>query len=224
LGNDVPTQTEKNMNDKTQAKTNTPIRIVAICGSLRANSHTRKALQLTLAGAAELGAETQLLDLRDYDLVFCDGDTADEDLPESVKRLKHEVQQAHGILLGTPEYHGGYSGVLKNALDLMGFAQFEGKMIGLIGVAGGRMGAINSLTSLRAVGRALHAWVLPDEVSISQAGQQFAADGSLKDPQLADRVRNLGRQVARFAYLHNSQQALDFLRAWEEAPYNPGGE
>lgn len=212
------------MNEKSQTKTTDTIHIVAICGSLRENSHTRKALQLALAGAAELGAETQLLDLSDYDLIFCDGDTEDDDLPESVQRLKREVQQAHGILLGTPEYHGGYSGVLKNALDLMGFAEFEGKMIGLVGVAGGRMGATNSLTGLRAVGRALHAWVLPEEVSIPQAGQQFDADGNLKDQRMAERTRTLGRQVARFAFLHTSQQAHEFLRAWEEAPYNPGGE
>lgn len=210
-------------NDFSVNSTKTPIRVVALCGSLRQNSHTRKALRLALAGAAELGAETRLLDLRDYDLVFCDGDTEDEDLPEGVQRLKREVQAAHGILLGTPEYHGGYSGVLKNALDLMGFAEFEGKMIGLLGVSGGSMGAVNALTSLRAVGRALHAWVLPEEVSIPRAGQQFDAEGNLKDPQLAERVRELGRQVARFAFLHTSQQALEFLRAWEHAPYNPGG-
>ncbi|MCS6845176.1 MAG: NAD(P)H-dependent oxidoreductase [Caldilineales bacterium] len=201
----------------------TSIRVVAICGSLRRDSHTRKALRLALAGAAELGAETKLLDLRDYELVFCDGDTEDEDLPEGVQRLKQEVQAAHGIILGTPEYHGGYSGVLKNALDLMGFAEFEGKMIGLLGVSGGSMGAVNSLTSLRAVGRALHAWVLPEEVSIPRAGQQFDAEGNLTDPRLAERVRELGRQVARFAFLHTSEQALEFLRAWENAPYNPGG-
>ena len=29
------------------------------------------------------------------------------------------------------EYHGSLSGVLKNALDLMGFKEFEGKLIGL---------------------------------------------------------------------------------------------
>ncbi len=210
--------------NQTQNKTKPPIRIVAICGSLRANSHTRKALQLALAGAAELGAQTQLIDLQAYDLIFCDGDSADEDLPEGVQRLKADVQAAHGILLGTPEYHGGYSGVLKNALDLMGFAEFEGKMIGLVGVAGGRMGAVNSLTSLRAVGRALHAWVLPEEVSIAQAGQQFDDDGNLKDARLAERLRELGRQVARFAFLHSSQQAQAFLKAWEDAPYNPGGK
>lgn len=200
------------------------IRVVAICGSLRRDSYTRKALQLALAGAAELGAETQLIDLREYDLVFCDGDTESEDLPEGVERLRRDVQRSQGILLGTPEYHGGYSGVLKNALDLMGFAEFEGKMIGLVGVSGGRMGATNSLSSLRAVGRALHAWVLPDEVSIPQSRNAFNPDGTLKDPQTAQRVKELGRQVARFAFLHTAQQTLEFLHAWEEAPYNPGGE
>jgi len=65
-----------------------------------------------------------------------------------------KVKRAQGILLATPEYHGGYSGVLKNALDLMGFDEFEGKMIGLVGVSGGNMGAFGALSSLRSVGRA----------------------------------------------------------------------
>jgi len=56
--------------------------------------------------------------------------------------LREEVKQAHGIILGTPEYLGSYSGVLKNALDLMGFEEFEGKMLGLLGVSGGAMGRL----------------------------------------------------------------------------------
>ena len=63
-------------------------------------------------------------------------------------------------ILATPEYHGGSSGVLKNALDLMGFDEFEGKMVGLVGVSGGRMGAVDALNTLRNIGRALHAWVV----------------------------------------------------------------
>jgi len=35
---------------------------------------------------------------------------------------------------------------------------------------------------------------------------------------------DVGRQVARFAYLHTSKQMQDFLRLWEEAPENPGGD
>jgi NAD(P)H-dependent FMN reductase len=113
--------------------------------------------------------------------------------------------------------------VLKNALDLMGFSEFEGKMTGLLAVSGGAMGATHALTGLRAVGRSLHAWVVPHEVSIPQAWRQFDQDGNLKDAALAERVKELGRQVARFAFLHNSAQAMAFLQAWEAAPVNPGG-
>ena len=90
----------------------------------------------------------KLIDLRDYRLTFADGeDENPESVPEDVLRLRREVGSAHGILLGTPEYHGSLSGVLKNALDLMGFDEFEGKMIGLIGVSGGQ--SVLSMPSIR---------------------------------------------------------------------------
>jgi len=111
------------------------ILIVAICGSLRPGSYTRMALQVALRGARETGAEATLIDLRDYQLAFCDGKEDDKEYPKDVFRLREEVKSAHGLILGTPEYHGGVSGVLKNALDLMGFEELEGKMIGLIGVS-----------------------------------------------------------------------------------------
>ena len=42
--------------------------VVGICGSLRRGSYTRMAVQIALQGAEEAGAETQLIDLKDYDL------------------------------------------------------------------------------------------------------------------------------------------------------------
>ena len=204
--------------------TNGSLRVVAISGSLRPGSFTRQALAVALEGAREQGAETYLLDLADYDLPLCNGSKDIASYWPDVARLRQEIGAATGIILGTPEYHGSYSGVLKNALDLTGFQEFEGKMVGLLAVSGGSMGATNALSGLRAVGRSLHAWVVPHEVSIPQAWRQFDDDGNLKDDQMADRVRELGRQVMRFACLHNAEQALDFLRAWEDAPHNPGGE
>jgi FMN reductase len=198
------------------------VRIAAICGSLRPGSYTRLALEIALQGAAEVGAETQLIDLATYDLAFCEGVEDEHTYPEDVHRLRREVQMAQGIILGTPIYHGSFSGVLKNALDLMGFREFEGKMIGLVGVSGGRAGAINALDSLRAIGRVLHAWVIPEQASIPQGWRAFDGNGKLKDAELEQRLMELGRQVARFAYLHSSDQAMEFLRAWESAPPNPG--
>lgn len=149
------------------------ILVAGICGSIRPGSYTRMAVRIALRGAEEAGAQTLLIDLQDYDLVFCDGKVDESIYPEDVFRLRRDVGRAQGIILGTPEYHGGVSGVLKNALDLMGFEEFRGKMVGLVGVSGGALGAVHALDSLRTIGRALHSWVVPEQASIPQAWKAF---------------------------------------------------
>lgn len=198
------------------------VTVVGICGSLRGDSYTRKVLEIALEGAAEIGASTQLIDLRDYDLGFCDGEESDANDGADAPRLRREVGAADGLILGTPEYHGSFSGVLKNAIDLMGFDEFEGKMIGLVGVSGGAMGALNALNGLRVVGRTLHAWVIPEQASIPHAYAAFDKEGAMKDAKLRKRISDIGRNVARFSRLHTSDHAQEFLRAWEGAPENPG--
>jgi FMN reductase len=118
------------------------IQVAGICGSLRAGSFTRMALQVALAGAQEAGAQTRLIDLREYHLIFCDGKEDESTYPKDVFRLREDVRVAQGIILATPEYHGGYSGILKNALDLMGFEEFEGKMLGRWGSLAARWGRL----------------------------------------------------------------------------------
>jgi FMN reductase len=118
-------------------KTNDSVQVVGLVGSLRPGSYTRLSVRLALEGAAERGAATQLIDLRNYTLPFCDGSKDESHYPSDVARLRRDLRAATGMIIGTPEYHGGYSGVLKNALDLMGFTEFEGKTIGLLGVSGG---------------------------------------------------------------------------------------
>ena len=145
------------------------ILVVGLCGSLRVGSHTRMALDVALQGARDVGARTRLIDLREYKLDFCAAKDELNNYHEDVYRLRRDVKRSHGVILGTPEYHGSFSGVLKNALDLMGFSEFEGKMVGFLGLSGGRMGALNALSSLRAIMRALHAWAVPQQVAIPQA-------------------------------------------------------
>ena len=96
-------------------------------------------------------------------------------------------------------------------------------MVGLVGVSGGSSGAINALNSLRTIGRSLHAWVIPEQISVPEAWRFFDAAGHLNNPSLKKGLREVGRQVARFAFLHNSEQTREFLRLWETAPANPGG-
>lgn len=67
---------------------------------------------------------------------------------------------------------------------------------------------------LRAVGRSLHAWVVPEQALIPQAWKLFDDTDRLKNMDYEERLKEVGRQVTRFAYLHTSEQA----------PENPGGD
>ena len=203
---------------------NDEIIVAGICGSLRTGSYTRMALNIALMGAKDAGAKINIIDLRNFDLPLMDGRSGEETFPEDVFKLRDEVKKSDGIILGTPEYHGGYSGVLKNALDLMGFDEFQGKMIGLLGVSGGSMGATNSLNGLHVIGRSLRAWVVPFQVSIASAFDEFDKEGNLKNRVLEQRVKQLGEKVTRFAYLHKIGKSEEFLEAWQGALINPGGE
>jgi NAD(P)H-dependent FMN reductase len=193
------------------------VRVVGLCGSLRPTSWTRAALQLALAGAHEKGAATELLDLRDFELSFCTGEEKEPDRRNAgVERLQQSIMQAHGIILATPNYHGTLSGVLKNALDLMSMREFERKVVGLVGVSGGRTGATSTLNTLRAIGRSLHAWVIPWEAWVYNADAAFAADGSLRDDATAQRLKEVGRRVARLTHMLASKEAQELLQLWED--------
>jgi len=170
---------------------------VAIAGSLRAESHTRTALGHALDAAEAAGADAELLDLRTFELPPLNPD-ADEQGDSAA--FARRVREADAILLGTPMYHGSYSGVLKNALDHCGFDEFEGKTVGLLGVSGGSF-PITALDHLRSVCRALDAWVLPHQAAVPRASSAFQA-GDFVDESVEKRVATLGRRVVEYATIH----------------------
>ena len=196
---------------------NDRIRITGVCGTMSADSTTGKALAIALSGAAEYNVETALLELRDFNLVFC-GSVPEDDYPPDVFKLRQVLKDSQGIILATPEYHGSLTGVLKNMLDLMSIEDFETKIIGLVGVAGGHMGAINSLNTMKTICRNLHCWVLPQEVSIANSGQAFNDDGSAKDPAIEERLLNVGRQLVKFVSLQQKVQQDEFMKMWKTLP------
>lgn len=183
--------------------------VVAICGSLRGRSYTRIGLEHALVGVEEVGGEGSLIDLREYDLPPLNADLDEQGDSAEVKR---RIREADAVLLGTPMYHGSYSGVLKNALDHCGFDEFEGKTVGLLGVAGGAF-PISALEHLRTVCRALNSWVLPHQAALPRVSQSFEGSdeetdtlanglpvhGRFVDEGTGKRVRTLGQRVVQYA-------------------------
>lgn len=199
------------------------VHIAILCGSLRGpGSYTRRALAIAEEEMRAAGATCDLVDLGELDLPFREGP---HDLPAhpGTAALKQRTKRADALLIGSPEYHNSFSGVLKNALDLLGAEELRGKLFGLLGVGGGEMGAINTLGHLRYVVRGVGGWSLPVQVSIAHAYRAF--DGPrLRDPKLEAKVRAFARELVRFARVNrlepgpgNLAQVIDRDPA-EDAP------
>ena len=89
-------------------------RLLGISGSLRSQS-TNTAVLKSLCARLGDQAEMSLFALNDIPLYNADIET--EALPASVAALKEAIAQADGLIICSPEYNYGTSGVLKNALD-----------------------------------------------------------------------------------------------------------
>ena len=120
------------------------IKVVGLGGSLAAQSSSLAALKIALEGAAEAGAQTAALDIRELDLPMYAPNVSE--VPASVHRLCDEVHSAQGLLWSSPLYHGTISGSFKNALDWLQLlsdrepAYLTDKVVGLISTAGGTQG------------------------------------------------------------------------------------
>jgi len=169
------------------------VKIVGIGGSLRAGSYSQIALEIAARRTEVLGAEVEVLDLRQMNLPFCNGEDEYPDYPD-VEKLQNAVKAADGLILSTPEYHGSLSGVLKNALDLMSFEQLDNKVTGLVSVLGGQPNS-NALNDLRVIMRWVHAWVIPEQIAVGQAWQAFSPDGKILDEKLSQRFDSFAQSL-----------------------------
>jgi FMN reductase len=169
------------------------VKIVGISGSLRPESYSAQALDIVATRVRALGAEVEILDLRDMSLPFCNGGDEYPDYPD-VEKLQKAVREADGLILVTPEYHGSVSGVLKNALDLMGFEELSDKVTGLISVLGGQSNS-NALNDLRVILRWTHTWCILDQIAIAQAWKVFSPEGKLLDEKLSQRFDQFAQSL-----------------------------
>ena len=163
---------------------------------------------LAAAGARDAGAQVTELDLRDLPMPLYDGDMEREQgLPPNAKVFKRLLIECHGILISSPEYNSGISGVLKNAIDWASrpepneppLVAFKGRIAGLVAASPGNLGGIRGLAMLRAILSNIGVIVIPTQLAVSRANEAFEADGSLKDERQQAAVASIGAEVVDFA-------------------------
>lgn len=174
--------------------------VVGLGGSMSSHSASLTALQIALDGAAEAGAQTRLLSVRDLDLpMFAPEALADP--PPAALQLSEVAFHAHGLIWSSPLYHGTISGSFKNALDWLQLLAnrdppfLTDKVIGLISAAGGVQG-LQAVNTMEFVVRALRGWAVPLVVPVARAYQAFGEGGRANDPVLEQQLHTLGTEVA----------------------------
>jgi chromate reductase len=154
-------------------------KILGISGSLRERSDNTALLQ----AAAELAppdVELETFDLSQIPLYNDDVEAAGD--PAAVADLRAAVADAHALLLATPEYNRGTSGVLKNAIDWLSrpalASVLRWKPVAIMGASSGRGGTKYAQQQVR------DALLFPGAVVLEQPVVQLPVAWERFDPDL----------------------------------------
>ena len=156
-------------------------KIALVSGSLRSGSLNTKLIGTALKAMQGLGAETNLVNLADYDLpVYHQDMEAESGLPEQAVALKQVLGASDAWIVASPEYNGFPSPLLVNAYtwcsrgdaDQM-YATFHGKMALVMGASPGAMGGLRAVNPHRTLLQNLGVHVLSNTVAIGGAFKAF---------------------------------------------------
>lgn len=183
--------------------------VVGIGGTTRTPSSTDRALRLALLAAEEAGARTHCFNgqfLVRLPHFAPEHQTRTEEQCEMIEM----VRRSDGLIVASPGYHGGVSGLVKNALDLLEDLRadercyLDGRAVGCVVTAAGWQAAVTTLDALRAIVHALRGWPTPLGASLNTTEALFDRDGNCIDAKAADALGGVGRQVVEFALRHGA--------------------
>ena len=176
--------------------------VVGVGGTLRSNSSTERALRHCLASVERQGGHTELYCGDDINLPMYN--PHEPARTPRATQLISALRRADAVVVGSPGYHGGISGLVKNALDYIedmrddSRVYLDNKPWGCISCAYGWQAAVGTLDQLRAVGHALRAWPTPLGVAINSADKVFDDAGELLDSGVRNQLDLLASQVLAF--------------------------
>ena len=169
------------------------MRVIAITGSLRRGSFNRLLLRAA-QDLAPVGMEIDLFELTT--IPFYNADVEEQGDPEPVRAFKDAIRARDALLIATPEYQHGVSGVLKNALDWAsrppGQSAMQRKSAAIMGATPGRLGTARAQTQLRQSLAYTNTYtVLQPEVLVDRAHDKFDREGRLTDESARELVGKL---------------------------------
>ncbi|MFE7558773.1 NADPH-dependent FMN reductase [Kitasatospora sp. NPDC057500] len=179
------------------------VNVVGVGGSSRPGSTAEQALRVVLDAAQQRGASVQLIAGPALAMPLYDPRNG-APTPQA-RRFLTAVAAADALVIASPAYHGGISGLVKNALDHVEELRedtrpyFSERAVGCVAVAQGWQGAVSTLAALRDVTHALRGWPTPLGAAINTTTSRFSPAGDCKDPHVQRQLEEIAAQVVEFA-------------------------
>lgn len=144
--------------------------VTIISGTNREGSMTFHVATLIRDLLTSKGVEAKILDLKDlpHDFMFSAlYDNKNEDFDRIVEG---NIYAASKLIMVSPEYNGGFSGVLKGFIDGWNPKKLKNQKVALVGVASGRAGNLRGLDYLTNVCHYMKLPVYFEKVPVSRVG------------------------------------------------------
>jgi NAD(P)H-dependent FMN reductase len=128
------------------------------------------------------GIETELIDLARIPLRVDDAGEATKDVA-----FASRMNRADALVVVSPEYNHGYSGLLKHVLDSC-LKEYVHKAVGVVGVSAGPFGGTRGIQDLLPVLRELGLVSIFWDVNFSSVQSLFDDSGALRDQAYLARI------------------------------------
>lgn len=157
------------------------LKLIAIVGTNSKRSTNRQLLQYMQKHFADK-AEIELVEIKAIP-VF--NKPANKQVPAEILEIAAKIEEADGVIIGTPEYDHSIPAVLMSALAWLSYGIYPllNKPIMITGASYGTLGSSRAQLQLRQILNApeIKANVLPDEFLLSHSLQSFNPSGDLVD-------------------------------------------
>ena len=183
-------------------------RILLLYGSTRQRSFSRLVVQEAARLLETFGAETRIFNPSGLPLP----DDVEDTHPK-VAELRELMQWSEGQVWCSPERHGAMSAVFKAQIDWVPLSMgavrpTQGKTLAVMQVCGGSQ-SFNVVNQLRALGRWMRMFTVPNQSSVPKAFTEFADNDRMQPSPYYDRIVDVMEELVKFTLLLRDRQ--DYL-------------
>ncbi|MDQ0341022.1 FMN reductase/FAD reductase [NAD(P)H] [Caldalkalibacillus uzonensis] len=169
------------------------MKLLGISGTIL-GSKTAVLVKQVLDEVEKLRANVQIefLDLKNYELQFCDGRPTshyNDDTQEVIKK----VSEADLYLIGSPIFNGSIPAPLKNVFDLVSPEVFRHKVMGFVANGGTYQHYLVIENQLKPIAGYLRCYVAPSYVYAHS--QHFNTNNEIIDTDLLNRIQKLATEL-----------------------------